>query len=332
MRKGCLDCSFPVLIGIIIVVLALIVISFLSGALGEALVGETDLGKLFAVEKPHVRLPAEVVVPRSDSPTSTVFPITNSMLATWLSMIVLVGIAYAVTHRTRLIPSRLQNLLEMALEWMLNLCVDVAGEKNGRRFFPIITTIFLFVLMNAWLSLFPGFVSIIVPGYAWHEDHWVREMVPLLRGANTDINTPLALAFIAFVFIEYLGISSQGGFRYMKKFIRTGKLAGGIGTLVRGKIGAGFGGLFNGAIDAFVGALEGLSELVRVLSFTFRLFGNMIGGEILILMMIFLAPWVLAIPFYGLELLVGVVQALIFGGLTLVFATIACTPHEEEAH
>ena len=91
------------------------------------------------------------------------------------------------------------------------------------------------------------------------------------------------------------------------------------------------GSLFNGAIDIFIGLLEALSEVVRIVSFTFRLFGNMTGGEILLLMMVFLAPFLLAIPFYGLELLVGFIQALIFAGLTLVFATIAITPsHSDE--
>ena len=315
-KRGCLGCSFPVLIGIFVVFLVLMVISLLSGALGSSFFGDLGLPSWLTVPKPHLQLPAEVVFHLFG------FPITNTILATWLSIIVLVGIAYAVTHRIRLIPSRLQSLLEFAIEWMLNLCKDVAGEKNGRRFFPIVTTIFLFVLMNAWLSLLPGFGSIFVTGAE-------GEPVHLLRGANTDINMPLALALISFVVVEYLGIRSLG-FHYFGKFLRMGQFFRGIGQLFRGKLRAGFVGLFNGAIDIFVGMLEALSEFVRIISFTFRLFGNMTGGEILILMMLFLAPWVLAIPFYGLELLIGFVQALIFGGLTLVFATIAVTPHEGE--
>jgi len=320
-----LGCSFPLLIGIGVVILALTIISLLSGALGKALVGETGLPSVFTVseESLHVRLPAERVFSVGS------FPITNSMIATWMTIVVLAGIGYAVTHRTRLVPSRLQSLVESALGWMLNLCVEVAGEKNGRRFFPIVTTIFLFVLMNAWLNLVPGFGSILVAGTSWHDGHWVESMVPLFRGANTDINTPLALAIISFIFVEYLGVRSLGGLRYLSKFVRVGRFFRGVGQLFRGKLKAGFGGLFNGGIDMFVGGLEALSELVRIISFTFRLFGNMTGGEILILMMIFLVPWVIAIPFYGLEILVGVLQALIFGGLTLVFATMAVTPHEE---
>ena len=315
-KRGCLGCSFPVLIGIFVVFLVLTVISLLSGALGSSFFGDLGLPSWLTVPKPHLQLPAEVVFHLFG------FPITNTILATWLSIIVLVGIAYAVTHRIRLIPSRLQSLLEFAIEWMLNLCKDVAGEKNGRRFFPIVTTIFLFVLMNAWLSLLPGFGSILITGAE-------GEPVYLLRGANTDINMPLALALISFVVVEYFGLRSRG-FRYLGKFINVGQFFRSLGQLFRGKLKAGLSGLFTGAIDIFVGILEALSEFVRIISFTFRLFGNMTGGEILILMMLFLAPWVLAIPFYGLELLIGFVQALIFGGLTLVFATIAVTPHEGE--
>jgi len=155
--------------------------------------------------------------------------------------------------------------------------------------------------------------------------------VHLLRGANTDINMPLALALISFVFVEFFGIRAHGGFRYLAKFINVGQFFRSTGQLFTGKLRAGLSGMFTGVVDIFVGALEALSEFIRIVSFTFRLFGNMTAGEILLLIAMFLVPWVLALPFYGLELLVGFVQALIFGGLTLVFVTIAVTPHEPEA-
>lgn len=110
-----------------------------------------------------------------------------------------------------------------------------------------------------------------------------------------------------------------------------GALLASLGQMVRGRLRAGLNGLFTGFIHAFVGLLETLSELVRIISFTFRLFGNMTAGEILLLIAAFLVPWIFAIPFYGLELLVGFVQALIFGGLTLVFLTLAVAHHGEEA-
>ena len=316
-KRGCLGFSFPVLVGISVVILALGVISLLSGALGKSFFGDIGLPGWLSLPQPHPELPAEVVFHLLG------FPITNSIIAAWLSIIVLVGISYAITRRLKLIPSRLQSILEAAVGWLLNFCQEVAGEKNGRRFFPIVATIFLFVITNAWLSLLPGFGSILITNAE-------GEAVHLLRGANTDINMPLALALISFIFVEYWGISSLGGLRYLKKFVNVGRFFQSIGQLVRGRLRAGLSGMFNGVIDVFVGTLEALSELIRIVSFTFRLFGNMTAGEILLLIVAFLVPWVLALPFYGLELLVGFVQALIFGGLTLVFATIAVTHHEAE--
>jgi F-type H+-transporting ATPase subunit a len=318
-RKGCLGCSLPVLIVIVIVVLAIGIVSFLSGALGRAMVGEVEAFDIFAVDSPHVQLPGEGIFHIGP------FAVTNTLIASWITIVVLVAFAWAVTHRIKLIPSRLQSLLEFAIEWLLNLCVDVAGEKNGRRFFPVITTIFLFVIMNAWLSLIPGFGSITYTVIEHGEEH----VLPLLRGANTDINFTLALALVSFVFVEYMGIR-QGGLGYFKKFFNVGRFNHGVGQLVRGKLKSGFGGIGMGIIDMFVGMLEGIGEIMRVVSFTFRLFGNMLGGEILLLMMLFLMPFLLAVPFYGLEILIGTIQALIFGGLTLVFATMAVTSHEHE--
>ncbi len=316
-KRSYFGLSVPVLVGIIVIILALGIISFLSGALGRSFVGDIGLPGWLSVPQPHPELPAEVVFHLLG------FPITNSIIATWLSIVVLVGISYAVTRRLKLIPNRLQSMLEAALGWLLNFCQEVAGDKNGRRFFPIVATIFLFVITNAWLNLLPGFGSILITNAE-------GEAVHLLRGANTDINMPLALAFISFFLVNYWGISSLGSFRYLSKFFNFGRFFRGVGQLVRGRLKAGLAGIFNGAIDIFVGILELLSLFIRIVSFTFRLFGNMTAGEILLLIVAFLIPWLLAIPFYGLELLVGFVQALIFGGLTLVFATIAVTHHEAE--
>jgi len=316
-KRGCLGCSFPLLVGILLIFLALFVVGFASGPLGKSLLGDLGLPSWLSVPRPEPKLPAEEVFHLFG------FPITNTIVAAWLTIIVLVGFSYAVTRRIRLIPSRLQSAFEFLLGWLYNLCQDVAGEENGRRFFPIVTTIFLFVITNAWLSLLPGFGSITVTTAA-------GEHVHLLRGANTDINMPLALALMSFVFVEYFGLRSRG-FRYLGKFINVGQFFRSLGQLVRGRLRAGISGLFTGFIDIFVGFLEIMSELVRIVSFTFRLFGNMTAGEILLLIAMFLVPWIFALPFYGLELLVGFVQALIFGGLTLVFATIAVAHHGAEA-
>lgn len=309
----------PFFIGIIILLLALGVISLLSGALGRSFLGDIGLPSWLIVESPQPQLPPEEIF------SVFGFPITNTMLTAWLTIAILGGIFYAATRKMKLVPSRLQTMLEAAIGWLLSFCEDIAGKENGRRFFPLVATLFLFVMFNAWLSLLPGYGSILVTNAH-------GEIVHLLRGANTDINLPLALALTSFVMVEYWGLKSVGVLRYLKKFFNVGRFIGGVRQVFRGKLKEGIGGLLNGAIDIFIGFIELLSEFVRILSFTFRLFGNMTGGEILLLMMVFLAPFLLAIPFYGLELLVGFIQALIFGGLTLVFATIAVTPHTEEAH
>ena len=316
-KRSFLGCSVPLVVGVLLVFLALFLVSLLSGALGKSLLGDIGLPSWLSVPQPHPELPAGMVFHLLG------FPITNSIITAWLSIIILVGIFYAATRRVKLVPTRLQIMLESALGWLLNLCQEVAGEQNGRRFFPVVATIFLFVITNAWLSLLPGFGSILITNAE-------GETVHLLRGANTDINLPLALALISFIFVEYWGIRSLGGRRYLRKFVNVGQFFRSMGQLVRGRLRAGLIGMFNGVIDIFVGALEALSELARLISFTFRLFGNMTAGEILLLIVAFLVPWVLVLPFYGLELLVGFVQALIFSGLTLVFATIAVTHHEAE--
>jgi len=151
----------------------------------------------------------------------------------------------------------------------------------------------------------------------------------LVRGANTDVNTPLALAVISFVFVAYFGLKSLG-FGWVKQYVNVGPFFRSIGRIFKGKFS--FMDIFSGIIDAFVGGLELLSRFITIISFTFRLFGNMTAGEILLLVSAFLIPWILAVPFYGLELLIGFVQGLIFAGLTLVFVTMAVTPHQEAAH
>lgn len=315
-KRGCLGCSFPMLIGILLVFLILFLVGFASGPLGKSMLGDLGLPSWLSVERPHPKLPAEVVFHIFG------FPITNSIVAAWLTIVVLVGFSYATTRRLKLVPTRLQTLFETFLGWLYNFCQSIAGKENGRRFFPAVATIFLFVAFNAWLSLLPGFGSITITT--------AEGKMHLIRGANTDINMPLALALSSFLLVQYFGLRSLGR-RYVAKFINVGPFFSSLGKLFRGNLRAGLSGLIIGIVNIFIGFLESLSELVHVISFTFRLFGNMTAGEILILVAVFLVPWIFALPFYGLELLVGFVQALIFGGLTLIFLTVAVASHGEEA-
>jgi len=238
---------------------------------------------------------------------------------------VLVGLSILFTSKMKLIPGRRQGLGEVIVEGLLNFVESVAGKKHARMLFPGIATIFLYVISNAYLALLPFFGTIGLK----HGSHGHEELIAIFRAANTDVNVPLSIAIMSFIFVECWGMRALGVLHYVKEFINFGQLGQGMRQLLTGKIGQGVMDIVFGFINLFVGVLEIFSHLTRMLSFTFRLFGNMTAGEILILVSCFLVPLVFTIPFYGLELLIGMIQALIFSGLTLVFGTIAVSPHEE---
>jgi F-type H+-transporting ATPase subunit a len=310
-KRGCLGCSFPILIGILIVFIVLFILGFLAGPIGKSLIGDVGLPGWLSVPRPEPHLPAPEVFNLFG------LPITNTILAGWFTVVVVVLFCFFVTRRMKIVPGRVQAAFEFLLGWVYDLCKGIAGEENGRRFFPVICTIFLYVAFNAWLSLIPGFGSILI---GHHE---------LMRGANTDVNTTLAIALVSFVFVIFYGLK-DARMGFVRQYFNFGPFFHSVGQIFKGKFNVMD--VFSGAIGIFVGFLELLSLFIRNVSFTFRLFGNMTAGEILLLIAAFLVPWILALPFYGLEMLVGFVQALIFAGLTLVFVTMAVTPHEAESH
>jgi len=315
MKMGC-GCSTKILAGVIIILLALLLTGFVFGPIGSSIL-HIKAPAFLAVTKPHVELPSEGIF------HTPIITITNTLIASWLTILVLISLVYACTRKMKLIPGRLQSLAEVIVETLLNFVKSVAGEKNARTLFPVVATIFLYVLTNALLALLPFFGTI---GITEHDGTFV----PLLRAANTDINLPLSIALISFFCIEFWGLRSLGFFHYTKSFFDFGPLRDGFISLFKGKIRSAMSGIMFGFINLFVGLIEVLSHLIRIVSFTFRLFGNMTAGEILLLVITFIISLVAPIIFYGLELLVGVVQALIFAGLTLVFGVIAMAPHVEE--
>jgi F-type H+-transporting ATPase subunit a len=320
-KKGCLGYSFPLVIGLAVVFLALLVIGFLAGPVGKAIFPDIVLPGWLSVPQPELKLPAETVFHLFG------FPITNSILGAWLTIIFLVGFSWAITRRMKLIPGRLQMAFEYLIDYLYNLCGSVAGENNGRRFFPVVTTIFLFVGFNAWLAL-------ILPIFGTITIHTAEGVVPLFRPANTDINLPLALALTSFFFFWFFGLRAMR-IRFLKQFFNFGEFFRGVKLFFRGKVKDSFFSLLTGVITIFIGFLELLSVLIRVISLTIRLFGNMTAGEIFVLVLLFLVtflPVIGVILPYGLELLIGFIQAIIFGGLTLIFLTLAVEPHEEEVH
>ena len=226
------------------------------------------------------------------------FTVTNTLLSAWLTTVVIVLLFGLGTRKMSIVPGRLQGLLEFLIEALYGFVKSIAGEYYARRFFPVLATMFLFVAFNAWMALLP-----IYPTVGFTAEGSEHVTTHLLRSAGTDINMPLALAVISFVFFESWGFRAHK-FGYLKEFFR-----------------------FGNPIQTFIGLLEFISHFIRVISFTFRLFGNMLAGEIVLFMMTFLTVFLTPIIFYGLEILVGGVQALVFMGLTLVFTSMAVASH-----
>jgi len=304
-----------VLLFFFVPVLILFLVGLVFGPLGSSFLGIEPPG-IFRVPKPTIELPAE--------PVSHVggLSITNSLIASWFTIIVLVGLSILCTRKMKLVPGRRQGMVEAIVEGLLNFVESVVGNKHARMLFPGVATIFIYVVSNAYLALLPFFGSI---GIIEHDS----KFAPLFRAANTDVNVPLSIAIMSFIFVETWGMRALGVSHYLSEFINFRLMVQGLKEVLTGKIGQGIMNVVFGFINLFVGVLEIFSHLIRMLSFTFRLFGNMTAGEILILVSSFLIPMAFAIPFYGLELLIGVIQALIFAGLTLVFGTIAVSPHED---
>lgn len=236
------------------------------------------------------------------------FEIRNSMVMGWLAMAVLIIAALVFRKKSgKIIPRGFQNFIEVIVDGLFNFFDGITqNREQTKRFFPIVATIFLFVLTSNWMGIFPGVGPIGI--YEEHQGEII--LVPFFRSGFADINMTLALAIISVIATQIVGIRSLGFFNYSGKFF--------VNPL-------------RDPIGAFVGILELISELAKMISFSFRLFGNIFAGEILLLTISFLAPFLAPLPFYGLELFVGLVQALVFSLLTLVFMKMAVTSHHEHA-
>ena len=233
------------------------------------------------------------------------FPVTNTLLMAWLELIFLALVVLIVRLRLARIPARLQSFIELIIESLLNFMEGVAGSRqNAKRFFPLVATIFIFVLASNLVEIIPGLGTVGI----WEEEHGSKLLIPFIRSNSADMNFTLALAILAVFAVQVFGVSSLGFFKYASRFIN-----------------------FKNPIYFFVGILELFAELAKIISFSFRLFGNIFAGEVLLLTMMFLLPFFGPIPFLFLEIFVGFVQALIFATLTLIFLKIATSAHEEGA-
>lgn len=283
------------------------------------------LGLLFPLKLPPIEAGPMPIITIGDHGTG--FRISNSMIMTWIVMLILIVVSRVATRRMDLVPSGVQNLMELVIEALNGLVTDIAGDR-GRRFFPIVATIFLFVLLSNWIGLLPGVGPIGV-----HETHVVQGheeeiLVPIVRSPSADLNTTVALAAISVVLTQVFSIAALGISGYVTKFINVGKLGAFFLALVGLRPRKGLGGLlFWGFIDFFVGIIELFSELMKLITFSFRLFGNIFAGEVILIVMAYLFAQIAPLPFYALELFVGFIQAFVFAMLTLVFMTMATTSH-----
>jgi F-type H+-transporting ATPase subunit a len=292
--------------------------------------------QFYAPVLPHIQLPAENV---SKAPLFGNFYLTNTLIATIIADVVLILIAFAVTRAVRsgeLIPRGIPGAIEAILEVINNLTESTAG-KWTKSIFPFFATITLLVLVVNWMELIPGVDSIgrlehaahgnpieeVIPG-VWtvvkppseaaadaHEGGYA--LVPFVRVASTDLNFTVALALISVVMTQVMGVRALGA-TYFTKFINVG------GIFTRPVF---------GLIDFFVGLLELLSEFSKLLSFSFRLFGNIFAGSVLLFVIGTLIPVFVQSMFLGLEFFVGLIQAVVFGMLTMVFMAQATQGHGE---
>lgn len=233
------------------------------------------------------------------------FPVTNSFVMTGVVSAVIIVAALVVQSRMALVPRGVQNVVEGVVEALLGLVDGVTGNrKQSITFLPIVATIFIFVILSNWIGLLPGAGSVGV--YQMH--HGENILVPFIRSPSADLNTTLALALFAVVAAQVMGVRALGLRAYLGKFfVSPLKKPYGIGT--------------------FVGLLELVSEFAKIISFSFRLFGNVFAGEVLLLVMLSLASYAVPVPFLGLEVFVGFIQALVFAMLTLVFFKMATDAH-----
>ncbi|MEI7719986.1 MAG: F0F1 ATP synthase subunit A [bacterium] len=233
-------------------------------------------------------------------------PITNTLVTQWLVMGFLVLIAVVVGKNPTLIPGKVQNFFEMLFDFVIDYMQNILGSRAlAERFFPLIATIFLFICASNLFDFLPFFGSVVFHPAGSPP----AGGVPLFRPVNTDLNITLALAIISVLSIEVSGIIAVGFWRYGSKFFN-----------------------FSSPLNFIVGIIEFVSEMSRFISFSFRLFGNIFAGEVLLAVVAYFMPYVLPVPLMAFETFVGVVQAGVFAMLTLFFIKLAIAMPHSVAH
>lgn len=249
------------------------------------------------------------------------FTVTNALFTSWIVVFILLIISIALRIKIKQIPKGIQNLFEMIIEGAEDLCDQVTNSRKiTNQAFPIVFTVFLIVLLNNWIGVFPfGGFGLIEMG-----EHG-KVFIPLIRSGTADVNGTLALAVLSVIGANVFGIFSIGLWKTINKYVNLSAL-GSIFTKIRKDPMI----LMTAPIMFAVGFIEFVGEFAKVASLSFRLFGNVFAGEVLLASMGAIIAYVLPTPFLLLEIFVGVIQAFIFAILTLVYYTIASQDHEHE--
>jgi F-type H+-transporting ATPase subunit a len=251
------------------------------------------------------------------------FVVTNSLFTSWIVVGILVVIALAIRLSLKQIPKGIQNFFEFLIEGAESLCDQVTSSRAITvQAFPIVFTIFMFVLINNWIGILPfgGF------GLIQHTTDGTF-FIPFIRSGTADINTTLALAILSVIGANLFGIFSIGIWKTLNKYVNLRALGQIFTTIYKDPLI-----LLTAPIMFAVGLLELIGEFAKVASLSFRLFGNVFAGEVLLAAMGAIIAYVLPTPFLLLEVFVGAIQAFIFAVLTLVYYTIASQDHEHEEH
>lgn len=246
------------------------------------------LGKLLGIEFHAISMGAEKLFYLGP------FPITNTILTTWIVMAILIILAVLVRKRLSLVPGALQSIVEIVIETVYNLVKSITGERVGRIIFPLIMTLFIFILTANWLGLLPGFGTI-----TYHH-------VPIFRPPNSDLNTTLAMALITVLLVQVAGIAYRGIKGYLKEFVTPPFLA------------------------PIMAPIHIISELSHILSLSARLFGNIFGGDVILTVIFVMLPPLIPVMFMILESLFGLIQAVIFAVLSTIYFSMSTAAYEAE--
>ncbi len=248
------------------------------------------------------------------------FPVTNALLNSWLAVFIIVIIGLFLRSRIRMIPRGLQNFMEFIVESLVDLFDSVTGSREKTyKFFPFVFSFFIFILINNWLGLLPGIGSI---GQIVSE-HGYQAFIPFFRSGTADLNTTLSLAIIGVVASHIIGVLSIGIWKHLNKFINIKAL-----LEIPKKVKEDPMILMINPIKFLVGFMEIISELAKVVSLSFRLFGNVFAGEVLIASMSAILAFGLPLPFMFLEVMIGLIQALVFSMLILSYLSMATIAEE----